>query len=66
MNISPKVYIPVLISIVASFALKLLTGDDTYLVGILVGLAAGGGGLAAPPAVGVTQKQVAALARKRR
>jgi hypothetical protein len=66
MNISPKVYLPVLISIAAAVALKLITGDDTYLVGILVGLAAGAGGAAAPPARDVTQAEVARISANRR
>ena len=64
MTFSPKVYVPVAIAITASVALKLLTGDDTYLVGILVGLVAGGGGVVAPPAFGVKQSQVARLAER--
>lgn len=66
MSISPKVYLPVLISIAAAVALKVLTGDDTYLIGILVALVAGGGGALAPPAKGVWQSDVQRLAERRR
>lgn len=65
MNISPKIYIQVAISIVASVALMLLTGNDTYLVGILVGLAAGAGGAVAAPAPNVTQAEVAQISAGR-
>lgn len=63
-EISPKVYIPVGIAILAGIALYLLTGDKTYLISILISLGAGGAGVAAKPAPGVTQKQVVALARQ--
>lgn len=56
--ISPKVYIPLLISIVAAVVLMLITGDDTYLVTILIGLIAAGGGYAANPAPGVTMEEI--------
>jgi hypothetical protein len=65
-SISPKVYLPVAIAVAASIALKLLTGDDTYLVGLLISLVAGGAGAAAPPAPGVSQADVARLAQRKR
>lgn len=61
--ISPKVLAPIALSIVAAVALYLLTGDPTYLVTILIGLAAGGAGAAAPPAPGVTQRDVSDLSQ---
>lgn len=65
-SISPKVLIPVAIAVIASIVLKLLTGDDSYLIGLLVSLVAGGAGAAAPPAPGVSQAEVARLARRKR
>jgi hypothetical protein len=61
--ISPKVYLPVLVSIVAAIALAVITGDKTYLVSILIGLVAGGTGVAAPPAPGVRQSDVQRLSQ---
>lgn len=66
MNLSPKVYVPVALAVVASIALKLLTGDDSYLVGLLVSLVAGGAGAVAPPAPAVRQDEVARLSRRNR
>jgi hypothetical protein len=65
-NLSPKVYVPVALAVVASIALKLLTGDDSYLIGLLVSVVAGGAGAAAPPAFGVSQAEVVRLARRKR
>lgn len=64
MNLSPKVYVPVLITIAAAALLYLLTGDKTYLVTVLLSLTAGGAGIAARPTAtpGVTQSQVEAFA----
>jgi hypothetical protein len=62
-NISPKVYVPVAISVLAALALWLITGDSTYLVTILIGLIGGGVGAAAPPAPGVRQRDIADLAQ---
>jgi hypothetical protein len=64
-ELSPKVYIPVLLAVVAAVALWLLTGDKTFLVSILVTLAAGGAGVAAKPAPEVSQAEVNDLSRKR-
>jgi hypothetical protein len=64
-ELSPKVYVPMVFAIIAGIALWLLTGDKTFLISILVSLAAGGAGVAAKPAPGVTQKEVAALSRVR-
>jgi hypothetical protein len=62
-KISPKVYLPTLIAVVAGLLLWLITGDKTALIVCLTGLAGGGIGAAAPPAPGVKQRQVAELAR---
>lgn len=62
-EISPKVYVPVLIAVVAAVALYLLTGDKTYLVAVLLSLVGGGAGIAVKPAPGVTQKEVNRLAK---
>lgn len=57
-ELSPKVYVPVVFAVLAAVALWLLTGDKTFLVSILVTLAAGGAGVAARPAPGITQEDV--------
>lgn len=62
MKLSPKVYVPTLITIAAGALLWLITGDKTALIVSLTGLVGGGLGAAAPPAVGVKQEQVASLA----
>jgi hypothetical protein len=62
-SISPKVYVPVLISVAAAVALYLLTGDKTFLVAVLLSLAGGGAGIAVKPAPGVTQKEVMRLSK---
>lgn len=64
MKLSPKVYIPTILALAACLALKLLTGDDTYLVAALISLAAGGTGAVAPPTQtpGVTQADVEEVA----
>lgn len=64
--ISPKVYIPTAISVVAGALLWLVTGDKTALIVSLTGLVGGGIGATVPPALGVTQKQVARIARRQR
>lgn len=64
MNISPKAIAALLTPILAAVALWLITGDQTYLLGVLFGLLGGGGAVAAPPTPGVTQLQVQRLARK--
>jgi hypothetical protein len=62
MNISPKAVAAALIPILASLAIYLLTGDETVLLGILLGLAGGTGAVIAPPAAGVRQETVAKIA----
>lgn len=52
-EIKPPVLIQTSLIIVAAIALALITGDKTYLVGILIGLATGGAGAVAPPLPGV-------------
>jgi predicted MFS family arabinose efflux permease len=64
--ISPKVYIPLVFAIVAAFVIFLWTGDNSYLVAILVSLAAGGAGVAAKPAPQVSQREVNDLSRQKR
>lgn len=66
MNISPKVYVPTLITVLAGALLALITGDKTFLIVALTGIAGGGIGAAAPPASGVKQAHVAELARGKR
>jgi len=63
-KISPKALVAGLVPLLAAVALYLVTGDETYLVGVLVGLVAGGGAAAAPPAPGVKQRQVKQLQRR--
>jgi hypothetical protein len=64
--ISPKVYVPVLVAILAAIALFLLTGDKSFLITILLSLAAGGTGVAVKPAPEVTQEEVNQLSRRKR
>lgn len=64
--ISPKVYVPVLVAILAAIALYLLTGDKSFLITILLSLAAGGTGVAVKPAPEVTQEEVNQLSRRKR
>jgi hypothetical protein len=63
-NLSPKVYVPTLIALVAGLILWALTGDNSALIVSLTGLVGGGIGAAAPPAPGVKQHHVARLARR--
>jgi hypothetical protein len=65
MNISPKVYVPTVLAILAGLALWLITGDETALIVSLTGLTTGGVAAVAPPAPGVKHSEVAAIARKR-
>lgn len=65
MNISPKVYIPTLIAVVAGALLALITGDKSFLIVTLTGIVTGGTAAVAPPALGVKQAEVAALAEDR-
>lgn len=60
--ISPKVLYTVGLSVAAAVALWLITGDDSFLVAILLSLAGGGAGVAASPAPGVKQAEVDAVA----
>jgi hypothetical protein len=62
MTISPKVIPPFVIALAASIVLAFVFHDPTWLLGILVGLAQSGSAAAAPPAPGVTQTEVQALA----
>lgn len=64
-SLSPKVVAPAMIVLLAALALYLLTGDSTWLVTILLGLVGGGIGVAVPPASGVTQASVRALAQQK-
>jgi hypothetical protein len=61
-KISPKVFYPVLMALAAAAALYLLTGDQSFLVTILISLAGGGIGIAASPAPGVKQAEVEQVA----
>lgn len=64
-SISPKVYLPVVIGLGAALALWLLTGNDAYLVGVLVSLTGGAAGYSADPAPRVTQAEVNRISRSR-
>lgn len=66
MKISPKAIWAAAAPIVAAVALYLITGDQTYLVGVLLGLVSGGAAASAPPAPGVTQREVAGLAQRKK
>lgn len=63
MNISPKAVTAFLLPFVAALVLYLVTKDQTYLVGLLIAVATGGGAAIAPPAGGVKQEDVSAVAR---
>lgn len=63
--ISPKVYMPILISLIASALLYLITGDSSSLIVALTGLVGGGIGAAAPPALGVRHAEVKAISARR-
>lgn len=65
MNISPKAVAAFLTPLVAALALWLITGDQTYLLGVLFALVGGGGAVAAPPAPRVKQSDVTRLAERR-
>lgn len=64
--ISPKVILPLAISLIAALLLFLLTGDKSFLVMIALSLVGGGAGIAARPAPEVTQRQVNQLSRRKR
>lgn len=63
-SISPKLLGPVVFLILVCAALALLTGDKSYLVSLLLVIAGGGLGFKLPPAGGVTQIEVDALAER--
>lgn len=65
-SISPKVYIPTIISVIAGALLWLVTGDKTALIVSLTGLVGGGISAAAPPARGVKQRQVQRISQRQR
>lgn len=65
-ELSPKAVVAFLLPFVAALILFLLTGDKTYLVGLLLAVAGGVGAAAAPPAPGVKQHEVARISRSRR
>lgn len=65
MNLSPKVWVPTVITIAAGALLWLITGDKTALIVSLTGLVGGGVGAASPPAFGVKQAQVTTLAKRK-
>lgn len=64
MPLSPKVYLPALVQIIAGVALALIFQDQSFLLITLTGLATGGIGGAAPPTQtsGVTQEQLEKVA----
>ena len=64
-KISPKVYVPTALAVLAGLALYLLTGNESTLLVTLTGIASGGIGAAAPPAPGLEQLEVDALAKKK-
>lgn len=66
MNLSPKALVAFLLPFVAASVLYVITGDDTYLVGLLLAVVAGGGAVIAPPAAGVKQAEVEQLAERKR
>lgn len=66
MNISPKVWVPLVTSLVAGVALWLLTGDKEWLIVVLTGIITSGIGAAAPPAPRVKQRHVARLSEAKR
>lgn len=61
--VSTKAIAAFLFPFVVAIALWLITGNDTYLVGLLLAALAGGGAAAAPPTGGVTQVEVSQLAK---
>lgn len=65
-NVSPKVWIPLVTSLIAGALLWLVTGDKEWLIVSLTGLVAGGIGAVAPPAPNVKQRDVVALSQQRR
>jgi hypothetical protein len=68
MSLSPKVLLPVVLGVIAAAALALITGDESYLVALLIPLAGGAAGYIAPPVGGVevTQEQIERWANKPR
>lgn len=68
LNLSPKVLGTVALVVLACVALWLITGDESYLVAVLVAIAGGGTGFALPAATApagrpnVSQSEVIRLA----
>jgi len=62
-KISPKAIVAFALPFAAAVILWLITGDSTYLVGLLLALLSGGAAVIAPPAPGVRQKDVVDLAQ---
>lgn len=65
MKISPKAIAALAVPIIAAIALYLVTGEERWLIGVLAGLASGGGAAIAPPAPGVKQRELPRLARRK-
>lgn len=65
-TISPKAVAAFLLPFAAALLLYLITGDDTYLVGLLLAVASGGAAVVASPAPGVKQAEVAKIASAKR
>ncbi len=61
-NLSLKAVPPIAIALAAAIALAIITGDKEYLALILLGLVQSGGSILTPPAPGIKQEDVAALA----
>lgn len=66
MKVSPKAIAAFAVPVVASLCLWAITGSNEWLIGVLGGFVSGGGAIAAPPAPGVTQLQVARLSRQQK
>ncbi len=63
LDISPKAVAAFATPLSAALLLWLITGDDEWLVGILVAFLGGGGAAAAPPASGVRTADLPRLRR---
>lgn len=66
-GVSPKVVATVVLALLAAVGIWLISGDDSYLIAILIVLAGGAAGVLAPAAVAtdrrpVTQAEVQAVA----
>lgn len=64
-SISPKAVAATIVPVIAAALLWLVTGNDTYLVGILLGFVSGGAAVLAPPAPNVKQAEVVRLSQQR-